>query len=101
MIIGKAEALGQLGRQLLQASEAPSPEKSSNWPRQVLVLDAPSPYADRSDYQVSFHLQQEALPESLLKRPRQAPATALFLGIALLAIVGAVSLLRWLWGAFV
>ncbi len=100
MIIGNSEDLSSLGRKLLEVSESQPPKKSYNWPHQVLVLDAPSPYLDRTDYEVSFYLQSEPLPESLLKRPRQAPTTAMFLGVALLALVGAVSVPVWLWKAF-
>lgn len=100
MIIGNSDAFANLGHQLLEASAVQMPNNGYNWPHKVLVLDARSPYRDRDDYKVSFHLQSEPFPEGLLKHPRQAPAAAVLLGVAFLAVVGAVSLPIWLWKAF-
>ena len=95
MIIGTAEALSELGREL-QAVASHAPENHpANWPAQIAVLNSASPYLDRPDYRVSFHVQTVPLPEVLQRRSRQAPRTATFLAIAALVAVGAVSLLTW------
>ena len=99
MIIGDAVALETLGQELQRAAAFQPPANPSNWPQQVAVLHALSPYADREDYQVSIHLRTAPLPESLRKRSMSGPSTAVFLAITFLALVGAISLPLWLWRA--
>jgi hypothetical protein len=99
MLIGDAEALNALGKELQAAGALESSESTDNWPRQVAVVSRSSPYSDRQDYQVSVHLQTSPLPEALLKKPRSGLSTSAFLAIAVLAVVGAISLPIWLWRA--
>ena len=99
MIIGTPEALVSLGQQLQAAPNFPATAKVSGWPPQVAVLAAESPYRDRPDYQVSFHVQREPLHPTLQKRSRYGPSAAFFLAVAALTMFGVVSLLRLLWNA--
>ena len=99
MLIGDAEALKKLGQELEAAGALQPPESRDSWPREVAVINTSSPYSDRRDYQVSFHLQTSALPEALLKKPRSGLSAGASIAIALLAVAGAVSLPIWLWKA--
>jgi hypothetical protein len=99
MIIGSATALGQLGQQLQAAGNFEPLSSPANWPREVAVLNCESPYQDRPDYRVSFHVQQQPLPAELQRKYRQSPSVGVFLVLLPLALVGAVSLVRWAWSA--
>ena len=63
------------------------------------MLNCESPYLDRPDYRVSFHVQHEPLPATLQRKSRQGSSTVIFLAVALLALVGVVSLVQWAWNA--
>jgi hypothetical protein len=99
MIIGSATALGELGQQLQAVASFEPLTAPTNWPHEVAVLNCDSPYQDRPDYRVSFHVQHEPLPASLLRKSRQAPSAVAFLIVLPLALVGIVSLVRWVWNA--
>ncbi len=95
MIIGSAAALRELGEQLQAAGNFQPMAAAGDWPAQVAVLNSESPYLDCPDYRVSFHIQREPLPATLVRKSRQAPSAALFWSMAVLALVGLVSLVRW------
>jgi hypothetical protein len=99
MIIGSATALGELGQQLQAVASFEPVASTTNWPREVAVLNCESPYQDRPDYRVSFHVQHEPLPTTLQRQSRQAPSTVALLVVLTLALVGILSLVRWVWGA--
>ncbi len=99
MIICSVAALGELGQQLQAVASFEPVASATNWPREVAVLNCESPYQDRPDYRVSFHVQHEPLPATLQRKSRQAPSTVAFLVVLPLALIGIVSLVRWVWGA--
>ena len=99
MIIGTPEALANLGQQLQAARDFTSTPETSGWPSQIAVLAAESPYRDRPDSQVSFHVQRQPLTAALQKRPRHGPSTTFLLVVAALTLFGALSLVRLLWNA--
>jgi hypothetical protein len=99
MVIGSAAALGELGQKLQAAASFKPVASAANWPSEVAVLDCESPYQDRPDYRVSFHVQHEPLPATLQRKSRQAPSTVALLVVLFLALVGILSLVRWVWGA--
>jgi hypothetical protein len=99
MVIGSAAALGELGQQLQAVASFEPVASATNWPREVAVLNCESPYQDRPDFRVSFHVQHEPLPATLQCKSRQRPSAVVFLVLLPLALVGIVSLVRWGWGA--
>lgn len=100
MVIGSGDALATLGQQLQAAASFPSKTHSQNWPAEVAVLVAESPYVDRPDFRVSFHIQREPLPKELVQRARSSSGAIPFLFVGALALVGAVSLARLAWSTF-
>jgi hypothetical protein len=99
MIIGTAEGLANLGQQLQSAQHFAHEPGPNGWPAQVAVVNAESPFADRPEYRVSFHIQIAPLPSSLQVRSRSGPSVPVFVTVLALALVGSVSLLRWVWSA--
>jgi hypothetical protein len=99
MVIGSAAALGELGQQLQAVASFEPVVPATNWPREVAVLNCESPYSDRPDYRVSFHVQYAPIPPTLQRKSRQGPSAVVFLVLLPLALVGIVSLVRWVWGA--
>jgi hypothetical protein len=99
MIIGSTAALRELGQELQGVANFESPASPANWPREVAVLNGESPYLDRPDYRVSFHVQHEPLPAALRRKSRQGLSTVVVVAVVLLALVGVVSLVQWAWYA--
>ena len=99
MLIGSVESLHKLAKQLENAASQHQPS-SDQWPLEVAVLNAESPYIDRADFRISIHLANRPLPQELLKKARSGdPALSVILAVGLLATLGAASLLRMLWNA--
>ena len=99
MLIGSVESLRKLAKELENAASQHEPS-SDQWPLEVAVLNAESPYIDRADFRVSIHLATRPLPQELLKKVRSGgPSLSVVLPIGLLATFGAVSLLSALWNA--
>jgi len=100
MIIGDATALGGLVQQL-QAALSKQATEATPWPREVVVINAASPYSDRQDFQVSLHLKTGELPEQLVRKSKSAGASLIaLLEFTVLSAIGAVSLISLLWKAF-
>lgn len=98
MIIGTPSELAELGRELQQApSVSPIAGASSNFPPQLLALNAESPYRDQQAYRVSINVQLGELPASLQQKQRYAPRAMFFLVVTALSVLGAVSMPYWLW----
>jgi hypothetical protein len=98
MIIGTPSELAELGQELQRAlSLAPAAGASSNFPPQLLAINAESPYRDQRAYQVSVNVQLGELPANLRQKQRYAPSALFFLVVTALSVLGAVSVPYWLW----
>jgi hypothetical protein len=60
MVIGTAEALGQLGTQLQAASSARENPRIPDWPTVVADPEVTGPYLREKNFKLSFHVLREA-----------------------------------------
>lgn len=95
MVVGSAEALKTLGAQLQAAGELVS-KPSKDWPPEVAHPLVDGPYKDVPDFQLTFHLVGDATLSTAAPHIRRNMPTPLFLVIAACAVVGAVTIFRWL-----
>jgi len=97
MIVGSASALRALGQDLITAADSP-PTSASPFPPQVATPAVTGPFKDRPDFTLSFHLPGSSPLTEVAPLRRQATPTPVFLAVAVCAVVGAITLLRWLVG---
>jgi hypothetical protein len=96
MIIGSAEALARLGTQLQAAGSVEAGALLPDWPPQVAGPKVSGPYLNDPGFQLSFHvLLTPQLPSSLRLLRRGLPRP-LSLAIALLALIGAATIVTWI-----
>jgi hypothetical protein len=97
MIIGKAESLSELGRQLQSAVSSDASE-ASGWPLELVSPSSEGPYLDVPEFKLSFHVEAPGgLPDSLrIGRRNLSPAALLVVGV--LAIVGSATIFQWIAG---
>ena len=96
MIIGPAEELSRLGRQLIEASAVPPNPAAPDWPPVVAEPLSSGPFADRDGFKLSFHrLIDGSLPKSL-RLVRRGPHPAVTIVVALFALVGVFAIVQWL-----
>ncbi len=95
MVIGTASAYRSLAEQLARAAETVE-NQAATFPPEIYKLPANGPYSDRPDFELTFHLtgQVEGMPP--LKRA--SLPTTLFLGVAVLCVIGAIAIVRWVAG---
>jgi hypothetical protein len=100
MIIGSADSLRTLATDFIAQLDRFTPTGTNQqWPEQLLVLNTKGPYATPRSYQVSIHVLQGPLPESLTPKRQANLGIALQWAVVLLAIAGAVSVPAWVWKA--
>lgn len=97
MIIGDSKALSSLGKRLQRASEVPD-EPLGDYPPLVAVISAESPYSDRPDFEVTFHVQRAPLPNELRRRMRLGASGTVTLVVGALALYGAITAVKGLLG---
>ncbi len=81
MVIGTPDELRRLGQQLIAVDQYPV--KEGNWPAEVAHPMVVSPYVDAPDFQLSLPLV------------RRNPHGAVSLSALVLALIGLVSVARW------
>jgi len=94
MVVGSAEALKTLGTQLQAAGDFVS-KPSKDWPAEVAHPLVAGPYRDVPDFQLTFHLVGDAPLSTAAPHIRRTMPAPLFLVIAACAVVGAVTIFRW------
>jgi hypothetical protein len=94
MVVGSAEALKTLGAQLQRAGDHVS-KPSKDWPPEVARPLVAGPYKDVPDFQLTFHLVGDASLFTTTSHIRRNIPVPLFLVIAACAVVGAVTIFRW------
>lgn len=93
MVIGTAGELHRLGQQLLAVGQFPVREGS--WPAEVAHPMVIGPYRDAPNFQLSFHVAgEEPMPKSL-PLVRRSPRGAITVGTLVLALIGLLSVFRW------
>lgn len=93
MVIGTPDELRRLGQQLIVVDQFPAQEGS--WPAEVARPRVVSPYVDVPEFQLSFHVAGEVpLPTSLPLVRRQLHG-AVTLSALILALIGLLSVARW------
>lgn len=95
MVVGNRDSLKSLGNQLVSAAEANDAAQSERWPAVVARPEVVGPYNDTIDFKLSFHLEGTAPPVEVLPLCRRTVSLPVLSGVALLAVVGAVSIARW------
>jgi len=96
MIIGSAEELSRLGRKLMEASTVSPNAAAPYWPPVVAEPSSSGPFAGRDGFKLSFHrLIDGSLPKSL-RLVRRGPHPAVTIVVALFALVGVLTTVRWL-----
>lgn len=93
MVIGTPDELRRLGQQLIAVDQFPV--KEANWSAEVAHPIVVSPYVDAPDFQLSFHVAGEAPIPASLPLVRRNPHGAVKLSALVLAVIGLVSLARW------
>lgn len=99
MVVGTPAALTSLGEQLVAAADSEEPATAA-WPRSIAKPATAGPYKDIADFKLSFHVTAE--PASLgkilpLQRHATPLATIVLVGVGF--VVGAVTILRWVFRA--
>ena len=96
MIIGSAEELSRLGRQLLEASTVSPNPAAPDWPPVVAEPSSSGPFAGQDEFKLSFHrLIDVSLPKSL-RLVRKGPHPTVTIVVLLFALVGLLATVRWL-----
>ncbi|UUZ75083.1 hypothetical protein LP414_24150 [Polaromonas sp. P1(28)-13] len=93
MVIGTSDELRRLGQQLIAVDQFLV--KESNWPAEVAHPMVAGPYVDAPDFQLSFHVTGEAPMPKSLPLVRRSPHGAVTLAALILALIGLVSVARW------
>jgi|SRR4051812_34061942 hypothetical protein len=96
MIIGTPAALKNLGQRLVEASNPEAITEATSWPRAIVAPDVVGPYKDVSAFGLSFHLQGTEPLEKVAPFTRRTVWSPLFVLVTLFAIVGLVTVWRWL-----
>jgi len=95
MIIGSAEALGQLGAQLQTAGTAAANTRLPDWPPVIASPTVFGPYVNEPDFKLSFHvLRTSEVPRSLPLCRRGLPIW-LSLAFGVLTLIGAAAVAMW------
>ena len=94
MVVCSAEALKTLGTQLQAAGDFVS-KPSKDWPAEVAHPLVAGPYRDVPDFQLTFHLVGDAPLSTAAPHIRRTMPAPLFLVVAACAVVGAVTIFRW------
>jgi hypothetical protein len=101
MIIGTPASMRALGQELLRASDDPGLERDTvGWPRSIAAPEIVGPYKDSRGFSLSFHLQGTTPLETAAPLQRRTLWPPLFLLVATLTMVGAVSVWRWVLALF-
>ena len=93
MVIGTPDELRRLGQQLLAVDQFPV--KEENLPAEVAHPMAVSPYVDVPDFQLSFHVADRGAILESLPLVRRSPHDSVTLTTIVLALIGLVSVARW------
>ena len=93
MVVGTPDELRRLGQQLIAVDQFPV--KEGNWPAEVAHPMVVSPYVDSPDFQLSFHVAGAAPIPASLPLVRRNPHGAVTLSVLVLALIGLVSVARW------
>lgn len=94
MVVGTPESLKALGAQLQTAGDFAS-KASQGWAPEVAHPLIYGPYKDVPDFQLSFHLAGDAPLSTAAPHTRRNMPAPLLLVVAACAIVGAVTIFRW------
>jgi len=96
MIIGTPAAMKSLGQRLIEASNPEAITEATSWPRAIVAPDVVGPYKDVPEFGLSFHLQGAEPLEKVAPFTRRNLWPPLFVLVALLTIVGLVTVWHWL-----
>lgn len=96
MIIGTPASMRDLAQQLLNACNQESNAKATPWPAAIATPNVVGPYKDIRHFGLSFHLQGSEPLEKIAPLARRTVWTPVFFLAALFAVVGVVTVWRWL-----
>jgi len=96
MIVGTPLSMRALAQQLLDASNPEAVAETTPWPPVIATPPVIGPYKDIRKFTLSFHLQGSAPLEKVARLSRRTLWPPLFALIALLTIVGAVTVWHWI-----
>jgi hypothetical protein len=94
MVVGTPESLKSLGVQLQTAGDFMN-ESSKDWPSEVASPIVSGPYKDIPDFQLTFHIAGNAPISKATPLVRRNMPAPLFVIIAVCAVVGALTIFRW------
>lgn len=93
MVVGTAESLKALGSQLMAAGEFPV-TSLTDFPPEVARPLTCGPYKDIPDFQLTFHLMGNAPLSAMVPHSRRNMPAAVFVVIAVCALVGVFTIFR-------
>ena len=101
MVVGSREAMAEISGQLSTALASQSGAVTEEWPPELVSASVEvGPYIDSKFWRVSFHTEGAVASERKALVARSSPSGWLSLATLALAVVGGVSLVRWVWNAF-
>jgi hypothetical protein len=95
MVVGSPSAMRALGEQLIAASSQ-SASGTENWPREIASPRVVGPYVDVPDFQFSFHLVGSGPLNEVAPLTRRTLNPLALIAVSCCAVVGAVTILRWI-----
>lgn len=95
-MVGSREAIRELGFQLQSGPDFKVNPASTNWPPVIFSPPVISPYQDRPDFSLSFHIEGDVPSEKIIPRSRSKPNTFIIFTTLALAAVGLLTTLKWL-----
>lgn len=97
MVVGDRSSLKALGQQLVAAADAEAASSSGqSWPIAIAHPEVAGPYKDISGFSLSFHLEGASPAAEVLPLSRRGLPTALFIVVAVCALVGLFTIGRWM-----
>jgi hypothetical protein len=100
MVIGTSETLKALGLQLIAAGDVPRKTFIDGWPASVADPTTIGPYRNGSDYQLSFHIAGSTPLSEILPLSRRGPHALFTISVAILSIIGIITISKWLFSLF-
>lgn len=96
MIIGTPASMKDLAQQLLKACNQEPVTQTTPWPPAIATPSVVGPYKDIRHFGLSFHLHGSEPLEKVAPFTRRTLWTPVFFLVALFAVIGAVTVWRWL-----
>jgi hypothetical protein len=98
MVVGTPDTIRELAQKLLVATDAQSTVTSAVWPQEIACPPTIGPYVDVPDFTLSFHLKGEISLETVTPLRRRNLIWPVFVSVAFLSVIGAITLWQWVVG---